>query len=334
MRFALYMAVISTALGGSFDTHKQLVGGQQYSLHGIQWFVSDQDGKEWEIAPGRIFLRLKKGVTLDAVTTALSASAVVLDRRRPDVKGFYRFRYSSNRDPVSTLSDVLSEPTIEAAFLDTKVEFLAAPNDSLYSEQWNLTEIRAEKGWAVTTGSSDVTIAIIDDGVEYSHEDLRDVIWSNPNEISGNGIDDDEDSLWYGSPLADDSIGWDFIDNDNDPSPTPFPGHSSVHGTACAGMASATRDNGVGLAGVAGGSVSGRPRLAVVRGNIYSNIEDAVEYCWRKHFDVISMSWTNNDPYGAVHALLDSAYADGALLVVGSGNNPAPIVYAQRGIRR
>src|SRR6185436_7521030 len=92
--------------------------------------------------------------------------------------------------------------------------------------------------WDTTIGSESVIIAIIDTGVDYTHQDLATNIWQNPGEIAGNGIDDD------GNGFIDDVRGYDFANGDNDP--MDFAGH----GTSGAGCIGAVGDNGVGVAGV------------------------------------------------------------------------------------
>jgi subtilisin family serine protease len=82
----------------------------------------------------------------------------------------------------------------------------------------------------------------MDTGLDYNHVDLFDNIWSNPNEIAGNGIDDD------GNGYIDDIRGWDFVFNDNDPQEG-----VQTHGTRAAGVIAARTYNGIGLAGIAGG---------------------------------------------------------------------------------
>ena len=97
--------------------------------------------------------------------------------------------------------------------------------------------------WQVTTGSEAIVIAVLDDGVQLDHPDL--LIFTNPNEIAGNGLDDDQNG-WI-----DDVHGWDFDSQgsgtpggDNDPSPaTEF----DNHGTAVAGITGAIGNNNVGL---------------------------------------------------------------------------------------
>jgi uncharacterized repeat protein (TIGR01451 family) len=144
------------------------------------------------------------------------------------------------------------------------------PNDPRYPEMWGLkntgqsstwggnpgvagNDIRAEPAWDVTTGSKNVVVGIIDEGIDLNHEDLSGNIWTNPGEIPNNGIDDDANGY------VDDVNGWDFAHNDNtifDYTETTYPpsddysGDIDDHGTHVAGTIGAKGDNGKGVAGV------------------------------------------------------------------------------------
>lgn len=120
------------------------------------------------------------------------------------------------------------------------------PNDPQFTNQWALAKISAPSAWAMTTGSAEVVVAVIDSGVNYHHEDLRDNLWRNPGEIPGNGLDDDDNGFVddvYGIDTADDSQG-----NDSDPFDRGVNG--SYHGSALAGIIGAVGHNRLGVAGV------------------------------------------------------------------------------------
>jgi YD repeat-containing protein len=109
---------------------------------------------------------------------------------------------------------------------------------STYDDLWWLKSVRAPEAWGLSTGSG-VTVAVVDTGVDYGHEDLAGNIWVNSGEIAGNGIDDD------GNGYVDDWRGWDFANGDNDAT------DDNGHGTHVAGIIGALKDNGKGIAGVA-----------------------------------------------------------------------------------
>lgn len=100
---------------------------------------------------------------------------------------------------------------------------------------------QAEKAWAKGfTGSQDVYVAVIDEGLQPDHPDLAANVWTNPGEIAGNGVDDD------GNGYIDDVHGWNAADDNGniyDPA-------QDDHGTHVAGTIGAAGNNGVGLVGV------------------------------------------------------------------------------------
>lgn len=100
----------------------------------------------------------------------------------------------------------------------------------------------------LTTGDRDIIVAVVDEGVCYSHEDLAANMWTNDKEIPGNGIDDD------GNGYIDDVHGYNFVD-DGDISWTKS--GDTGHGTFCAGTIAAVNNNGKGVSGIAGGSGNG-----------------------------------------------------------------------------
>lgn len=159
-------------------------------------------------------------------------------------------------------------------------------------------------------GSSDVVVAVIDTGVDYTHLDLRNNIWVNPLEIPGNGIDDD------GNGYVDDVYGWNFVGNDNDPM------DDNGHGTHVAGIIAA-ENNTIGSVGIAydckimvlkAGNSSGYFNNA--------DIAEAVMYAYMNGASVINMSFGGSQISLAVEDALAEAYGS-CVLVAAAGNNGA-----------
>ena len=133
--------------------------------------------------------------------------------------------------------------------------------DQLFGSEWGMVDIGVEQAWNVTKGNPEIVVAVIDTGVDYTHEDLWDNMWQNPGEMgtdsngnnkATNGIDDDNNGY------VDDLVGWDFVSNDNKPYDFTtstlemlFGGGNPGHGTHCAGNVAARGDNGKGISGVA-----------------------------------------------------------------------------------
>ena len=117
----------------------------------------------------------------------------------------------------------------------------APATDPRTTEQWALqgdAPMGVDSAWRQTTGA-DVTVAIIDSGVDLGHPDLAPNLWTNPGEIPGNGVDDDSNGY------VDDVHGFDFVEGDGTPQ------DANGHGTHVAGIVGARGGNGVGGAGVA-----------------------------------------------------------------------------------
>ena len=112
------------------------------------------------------------------------------------------------------------------------------PNDPRLNNLYGLTRMDAANAWDITTGSPEVTVAVIDTGVEYNHADLQDNIAVNTGEIPGNGIDDDTNGY------VDDYFGYDFYSEDGNPA------DEHGHGTHCAGIVGGRGDNGQGVVGI------------------------------------------------------------------------------------
>ncbi len=117
------------------------------------------------------------------------------------------------------ISNVLGLNTIVSADFNAYQTPLGAseiPDDFWYADsQWNMRMIHMERAWELTTGSNSIGVAVIDDGIAYTHPELYSRIGFNTIEMYGfSDYDDDANGL------IDDIWGWDFGDNDNNPHPS------------------------------------------------------------------------------------------------------------------
>jgi hypothetical protein len=122
------------------------------------------------------------------------------------------------------------------------------PNDPFLSSQKYLNVIQMPKAWdqggnPVNRNHDTLVVAVLDDGLDTSHPDIKPIIWMNRGEIPWNGLDDD------GNGYTDDFYGW----NGGDSSAEVFNKESVFygHGTSVAGVLGAASNNGIGIAGVA-----------------------------------------------------------------------------------
>ena len=154
--------------------------------------------------------------------------------------------------------NVTAEEAIAEARRDPRVEYAepnylyypadTIPNDGFFDQMWGLQNsfnghgIGAARAWDITTGADDVVAAVLDTGIDLSHEDLVPNSWVNPFELPGNGIDDD------GNGYVDDINGWNFLSNGNQVFAN---AQEDFHGTHVAGTIGGAGNNGIGIVGVA-----------------------------------------------------------------------------------
>ncbi|MFH1099236.1 MAG: S8 family peptidase [Candidatus Uhrbacteria bacterium] len=193
------------------------------------------------------------------------------------------------------------------------------PNDPFFREQWYLDKIGAPAAWDVAMGNPKSIVAVLDVGVDLDHPDLRDAIWTNPGEMAGNGVDDD------GNGFIDDVHGWDFVGNDNDPSPSydvagadPRDLH---HGTLVSGIIAARGNNAEGIAGI-DWSAKIMP-LRVLAGDGSGDVEDvvaALDYAVREGATVVNLSFVGEQQSFRLDEAIADTVRHGVLVVAAGGN--------------
>jgi subtilisin family serine protease/uncharacterized protein YhfF len=188
------------------------------------------------------------------------------------------------------------------------------PDDPFYNRLWGLESIDAPEAWDVTTGSSAVTVAVIDTGVDHGHPDLSAGIWINAGENCAGCRTDGADN--DGNGYVDDWRGWDFVNDDNDPA------DDHGHGTHVAGTIGAAGNNGIGVAGVSW-TVRTMP-LKFLGANGSGTTADAVSavlYAAQKGAHVLNNSWAGDEYSQALADAITVTDGNGALFVAAAGND-------------
>ncbi len=240
--------------------------------------------------------------------------AVGLDRDR-----WFLFHVAEG-DMQELAARFAADPAVEIAQPEWRAFPAAVPNDTYYPDTWghNNTaqmisydwatyshtgptvgtvgfDANSETAWNTTYGDPGVLIAIIDSGVDIYHEDLNC------------------------------TTGYDFGDNDTNPMDD---SRSAGHGTCCAGVAAATAENGIGIAGAAPGCTIMPLKVADRRGSMgFTSITNALYYAADNGADVVSMSLgaaITSDP--ATDAAIQYAYNAGCTILAATGNENNSVI--------
>jgi subtilisin family serine protease/PKD repeat protein len=237
----------------------------------------------------------------------------------PDIKlqRTVRIQFSELEKAETLIKYFEQLPYIEYAEKIPVVRPTYTPNDfgqNKNGDVWHLYKLKATKAWDFTKGDTNITVAVVDDEIDINHVDLKDNIWINPNEIPNNGIDDDNNGY------IDDIHGWDVANNDNDP--TYYQNLKLNHGTPCAGLVSASTDNGLGIS-----AIGFNIKLIAIKGapdnhnsNSIPNAYEGVLYATVAKADIISCSWGSRSSSNTNLNIINFATNQGSIVVASAGN--------------
>lgn len=167
-------------------------------------------------------------------------------------------------------------------------------------------------------------IAIVDSGVKLDHEDIHERLWTNDDEIPGNGIDDDNNGY------VDDYYGYNFASRIPDPSPQRSSANGSwqwAHGTRVAGLAAATSGNKIGITGIApNAKIMALNAMGTSAGFSQSALANAIRYAVDNGAKVINLSLGGNSGQSAdFKQAIEYAIQNGAILFAAAGNEGSSI---------
>jgi len=343
-RRANVAAILFLLLALGFQTASQppVVHGQQEDDRARSGQDAAADAAELQPAfvPGQLIIRFQPGVTEEAIQDFyteynlteeddLSGPAIAADENGAAHLKLAAVGQEVNQSLIADLERdervLYAEPNYVLSLVQT------TPDDPQYPDQWALNntgqtggtadaDVNAPEAWDIDTGSSDQIVVVIDTGVDWSHEDLADNVWVNPEECpdgygdcEADGVDDEDNGY------VDDFYGVNVITGAGDPM------DDYGHGTHVAGNIGAVGDNGTGVTGVnwdvqivgckflsasGGGSTSD----AIKCFNYVDNLKNVQGY------DVVATnnSWGGG---GASEALKDAMDGDDAPLHVCAAGN-------------
>lgn len=265
------------------------------------------------VAPYReheLLVRFRAGTSELVKDTISAAQGARRKKKLPSESGVERLELRNGRDVRTGALELLLNPQIEFAepnFLISKEDL--QPNDPQLNAQWALrntgqtggqygSDINATTAWQTTTGSSATVIAVIDSGIDFTHPDLTNNQWTNPNPADSGDLH-----------------GWDFITESGEIK------DEQGHGTAVAGIIAAEGNNSLGITGV-----MWRASLMSLRvldntgtGDV-ANAVEAIDYAVAHGAHVINLSWGTNGESVALRDAIERATRRNVVVVCSAGN--------------
>ena len=230
-----------------------------------------------------------------------------------DLHQYYILSFINPENNILSITDKINQlPLVEEVSFNYKMKAFVTPNDTYYDTQWALNntgqaisyngntvgtpgaDIDAERAWDITTGSSDVVIAILDTGIDLDHPDLQ-------SGIVG---------------------GYDFVSNDSNAN------DGNMHGTACASIAAGRTNNLIGVSGICW-DCSLMP-VKVLSDDGYGDFDDIINgVVWASDngAQVISMSLGGGGYVSSFDNAIDYAHDNGTIVISASGNDNGSISY-------
>lgn len=187
----------------------------------------------------------------------------------------------------------------------------AYASDPLIRQQWYRDHLEISRALTTFSPKETITVAVLDSGSDFSHEDLQGIFWTNDKELAGTpGVDDDQNGF------VDDIHGFNFFRKNG----SPVDDHG--HGTQVAGIIAARSNNGIGIAGLAPSSVRIMTVKIVGPAGVF-HLESAVngiKYAVDNGAKIINASWNTPSNHPELREALEYAHKKGVLFVNSAGN--------------
>ena len=280
-----------------------------------------------------VLVKFKSGVSTEAIDALTARLHDRVEDRLENAEGWEAIDDLDNADAASIVAQYSQLPEVEYAEPNYEINLEETnagplvpvlPHDPQFNDQWALAnsgqkggkqgaDISATLAWSITTGTDKLVVAVLDTGVDYTHEDLVENMWVRPATMAP----------YHDNELGtiDDLNGFNAIDSAADPM------DDNGHGTHCAGIIGAEGENNIGIAGVnwkvqimplkflnAGGSGSTKDAIEAI--NYVINRKKA-----GVNVRIISASWGSTQKSRALGDVIRKAYENDILFVAAAGNS-------------
>lgn len=271
----------------------------------------NEDGKE-QFASDEVFIVFKNGTSPTDKTEIEEKYNLVKDIKGSKWLGkrvLYTLKQPYLLNSIDLVQELKTEVNIEKAFVNWVYSLEShsiQTNDPYFDDQWNIEKVGLQDTWEIIKGSTDIVIAIVDEGVDLTHDDITPNLFTD-----GNGV-------IIGINTTDTGTG-------NDPNPN----GNDAHGTASGGIAAGVTNNGEGVAGACWNCRIMPIQIARFDPNdqnwTYTNwIIAGINFAWNNGADIISNSWGGTGYDANIEDEFNDAHNAGAILVASSGNYVKP----------
>lgn len=247
-------------------------------------------------APDRLLVQHRLGAGTREIQRAIAMQGARVDRYQDSLRLSVLHVDATRREQIQ--NELEQSGLFNFVEPDYYAEVLTVPNDPDYSSQWHLPAIQAPSAWNLTVGSTSVTVAMIDSGVDSTHPDLA------------------------GKVLP----GWNFVSGNSNTSDT------MGHGTTTAGVVGAMTDNNVGVAGIAWRNPI-MPLVVVdsTGSASYSNIASAITYAANAGVRIVNISIGGTSASSALQSAVNYAWSKGTVVFASAGNGGVNAPYYPAG---
>jgi len=251
-------------------------------------------GETTELLAGRYYSKRSARPLSNRLARSLPQDVRIVEEYDPiDVAKIEVARETARTQTVRSLEERLPVDFVEE---DTEHRAFGtlAQTDPKFSEQYAPQQCNAPAAWEQTLGSNDVTLAVVDQGIDYEHPGFEGRFGENEGNDFVYGFRDD---------------------------PSPILGFLEVHGTHVGGIASATTRNGKSISGLSNSRILGARALSGLGSGSTSSIADAIRWSAEQGADMINLSLGGGGETETMRNAIQFAVDNGALPIAAAGNS-------------